>query len=68
MFCWQVHEQGEWNIIAVLLDGMLTPLVTTREATFSAMRPFAEAHGLSTGLSIRGVRYDEPVVLESFIR
>jgi hypothetical protein len=65
MWCWQVHEGGEWNIIAAVLGGALTPLVTTREGTFDMMRSLAEVHGLVSGLPVRGARYGEPEHVEA---
>jgi len=66
MYAWQVHEDGQWNIIgAVISDLGLQPLVTTRQTTYEMMRPLAQLHHDASGFPVRGVWYDEPAEMET---
>jgi hypothetical protein len=60
LYCWQVHDHDEWNIIAADIGGVMTPLVTTRPNTADRLEAFAQLHHHMTGLPIRLAIYDEP--------
>lgn len=73
IFAWQVYEKGEWNLIAGSVafpegdeeDGGLHDivLVTTRRQTADMMGLIAVKHHDATGLPVRLVYYDKPVVI-----
>lgn len=65
LFCWQVFEDGEWNIIGAALPGVVetTPLVTTRAHLADLLGAVAVAHHDRTGLPVRKVVYENPTVL-----
>jgi hypothetical protein len=66
IWAWQVHENGEWNLIAAVLPGIdgMSPLVTTREHVAQLMRPIAVGHGSASGLEVRLVHYNNPTIVE----
>ena len=68
MYAWQVYEQGEWNIIGMVLPGGMdpVPMVTTRRHVADSMQAIAFQHAERTGLMVRLVEYEHPRVLEEY--
>jgi hypothetical protein len=69
LYCWQVLEAGEWNIIGAALPdptgllGPVSPLVTTRLHVAHMLGFAAVAHHDATGLLVRLARYEEPEIM-----
>jgi len=68
VYAWQVYEPDldEWNIIAVRTTGTGDiPLITTRAVVADQLRVLAMTHGAIERKTVRLVRYDSMVVLET---
>lgn len=68
LYAWQVFENDEWNIIALVSDTPTTPisLVTTRESLASMMRSTAMRHAAMSGLPVRLARFELVETIEEF--
>ena len=58
LYAWQVFEDGDWGVIAgVVDDGQLMSLVSRSALVAQAMEPVARRHADSTGLPVRLARF-----------
>lgn len=67
LYAWQVLEDGDWGVIAAVVDGKPTPLVSRSLTVVSTFRQYAEQHGKTTGLTVRLARFELDVVVERLV-
>lgn len=57
LYAWQVLEDGDWGIIAVVVGNKLVPLVHRSPTVIQSMKPLAQEHRDETRLPVRLGRF-----------